>query len=128
MAKVIGILEADQPLTAKPERHTTKVIAFYLVRKCLAVRIGKRLIQMVEVKAAQAIAFVTGRGWWDGPLGIGNVLPFSPPTDPGKHRHYKIPHAGDVGLRRHNRKLIRVSGRSMFSRQPIPCVTRICAS
>ncbi len=47
---------------------------------------------------------------WDGPLGVGNALPFSRQSD-GSRLHYEIPHAGDIGLWRHYKKFIRVSAR-----------------
>lgn len=40
--------------------------------------------------------------FWDGPLGVGNVLPFAKAHNYGDKLHYEIPMAGDVGLRRHN--------------------------
>jgi hypothetical protein len=57
---------------------------------------------------------------FDGPLGTGNAMPFSRRTDPGQHFHYDIPHAGDIGLWRHNRKRIRVSARSRHSTELLP--------
>lgn len=56
-------------------------------------------------------AIAKAKRLWDGPLGVGNALPFSPRTDPTKHFHYEVPPAGDVGLWRHFRKRIRVSAR-----------------
>lgn len=50
---------------------------------------------------------------YDGPLGVGNLLPFAKENNYGDKLHYEIPHAGDRGLfARHHRKLIRVSARS----------------
>ena len=38
---------------------------------------------------------------FDGPLGVGNALPFAKPNNLGDRLHYEIPMAGDRGLRRH---------------------------
>lgn len=57
---------------------------------------------------------------WDGPLGVGNALPFGRQTDGGL-LHYEMPHAGDIGLWRHFRKRIRVSARPqshLFAKKP----------
>jgi hypothetical protein len=68
--------------------------------------------------------------FFDGPLGVGNAMPFSRRTDPGQHFHYEIPRANDRGIRRwgfrsaaseRNEKLLtrtlRVSARSRHSQQ-----------
>jgi hypothetical protein len=66
---------------------------------------------------------------WDGPLGIGNLLPFAPSHNYGEKLHYDV---GPKGLRRHNlyrRKdsagilqlrthIIHVSGRSAPELRP----------
>ncbi|HET9320385.1 MAG TPA: hypothetical protein VFO27_11435 [Bryobacteraceae bacterium] len=63
---------------------------------------------------------------YDGPLGVGNVVPFARLHNYGDRLHYEIPMAGDIGLRRHNlfrrtnehgvselrTRIIRVSARS----------------
>lgn len=52
-------------------------------------------------------------GLFDGPLGVGNLLPFAKAHNYGDKLHYEIPMAGDRGVfARHRRKLIRVSARS----------------
>lgn len=38
---------------------------------------------------------------WDGPLGVGNAIPFAKPNNHGDKLHYEIPMANDVGMRRH---------------------------
>jgi hypothetical protein len=49
----------------------------------------------------------------DGPLGVGNAIPFARLHNYGDKLHYEIPMAGDRGaFARHRRKLIRVSARS----------------
>jgi hypothetical protein len=60
---------------------------------------------------------------WDGPLGIGNLLPFARPHNYGEKLHYEIPHAGDRScFARHRPRHVRVSSRNLFSKQPIPAV------
>jgi hypothetical protein len=111
MAKRIGVLEADEPLSAEPRKHVSKNVAKYLVRKLLAVPAGPRIIKMVSVAAAKLRDTISG--FWDGPLGVGNAIPFAPLNSDGEKLHYEMPHAGDRGIfARHRRKLIRVSGRT----------------
>lgn len=40
--------------------------------------------------------------FWDGPLGVGNLLPFAKAHNYGDKLHYEMPMANDIGLRRHN--------------------------
>jgi len=109
MAKRIGVLEAFEPQTAEPRSFVKKNVANYLVRKLLAVRIpGRNLIQKLPAVADHVYQQV--KSYWDGPLGVGNALPFSRQSDGGR-LHYEMPHAGDVGLWRHYKKFIRVSAR-----------------
>ncbi len=59
---------------------------------------------------------VLAKKLWDGPLGIGNLLPFgdrrSNPLIPPDKTNYATPMAGDgTTFARHQRKLIRVSSR-----------------
>lgn len=52
------------------------------------------------------------QNFFDGPMGIGNLLPFAKQNNYGDKLHYETPHAGDRGIfARHHRKLIHVSGR-----------------
>lgn len=52
---------------------------------------------------------------FDGPLGIGNALPFSKPRSDGSPLHYEIPHAGDRSLlARHRRKKLSVSAHNQI--------------
>lgn len=57
----------------------------------------------------------------DGPLGRGNILPFSKATNPmlcPQKLHYATPMAGDrTTFARHRRHIIRISGRNIFSVQ-----------
>lgn len=110
MAKRIGVLEASEPLDAEPRSHCSKNAAAYLIRKLLAVQVpGRRVIKKLP-QIAEAV-YQQVRAFWDGPLGVGNALPFSPRTDPTKHYHYEVPPAGCTGLWRHFRKRIQVSAR-----------------
>lgn len=112
--KRIGVLEANQRLDSRPQRFVKKTVAQYLLRKNLARRISADLIQMLREKVGDAIDQLRQAiGFTDGPLGIGNALPFSRRTDPGHHFHYEVPPAGCIGLWRHYRKFIRVSARKI---------------
>lgn len=51
---------------------------------------------------------------WDGPLGVGNVLPFSKAHNYGDKLHYQVPMAGDR-TSRFDRRMIQVSSRPKFS-------------
>ena len=58
---------------------------------------------------------------WDGPLGVGNLLPFSKPHCYGDKLHYETPMAGDRSIfARHHRKLLHPSSRSFFRHQILP--------
>ncbi len=58
---------------------------------------------------------------WDGPLGVGNLFPFSKPHCYGDKLHYETPMAGDRSIfARHHRKYIHVSSRSLFNHQILP--------
>lgn len=67
------------------------------------------------------VAVVAERGW-DGPLGRGLLIPFSKSRNYGDKLHYEAAMAGDGSwLRGYTpRSHIYVSGRSLFSQQPIP--------
>lgn len=122
-------------------------IAEIIVKQCEARRIGKRLIQMVrlsprdaikQAKAARDAAIRAAEvrvGFFDGPLGVGNLLPFAKPRSDGAKLHYEIPMAGDRSLLHrhglyHRRdeygvmqvlgREISVSSRSLFSQQVLP--------
>ena len=141
----VGVLEAHEPLdSAVPQTFCGRAIAERLIENREARRIGKRLIQMVRTKAADAIKQAKAARdamlrtlqrvetmilFWDGPLGRGNVLPFSKLKNYGDLLHYEMPMAGDVGMRRHGlyrredeirSHTISVSSRSLFNRQILP--------
>ncbi len=124
----VGVLEASvSPDSSAPQTFCGRAIAEYLVNEHHALKIGKRLIHMVKLTAAKAIVLAKAAREeaikrWERlqlRLGVGNLVPFSRPTDPGQHFHYEIPHAGDTGLWRHQRKKIQVSARSRFSHQAL---------
>jgi hypothetical protein len=53
---------------------------------------------------------------WDGPIGVGNVLPFAKAHNYGDKLHYEMPMAGDrTAFARSRRKEINVSSRVLFS-------------
>ncbi len=54
---------------------------------------------------------------WDGPLGIGNLIPFARLKNEGDKLHYETPMAGDkTAFARSRRREISVSHRALFSR------------
>jgi hypothetical protein len=73
---------------------------------------------------------------WDGPIGIGNLLPFAKQNNYGDKLHYEMPHAGDRGLlHRHglyrqradparsgklSTRTLSVSSRNIFARHTAP--------
>lgn len=117
MAKrCVGVLGADQPENATPHVFVSKNHASTLIRRLEAVPLREKLIKLVKVVSHQAMKFA--RALWDGPLGVGNALPFSRQTD-GSLLHYEMPHAGDRGLWKSYRKKIQVSARSRFSHQSL---------
>ena len=103
MAKKIWVLEADQLPSETPRREVKRVVADYLVRKLLAHRIAKHLIQMVAINAAIQQASSTSpvpSCFIDGPFGIGNLLPFTKSQNPlmaPERLHYEIPACGARG-------------------------------
>ena len=126
----VAVLEAHAPQKISAAKAFCGTgIAEIMVKQCEARRIGKRLIQMVrgeaklpsnkrkpramppsrEVEKTKHILF-------DGPLGVGNLLPFAKPRCDGAKLHYELPPAGDrTPYQRSRRKLIKVSSRGVFS-------------
>lgn len=129
MAKRFGVLEADEPLNAEPRKHVAKNVALYLVRKLLAVQVSPRIIKMVTVSQSMTLSeAVKIIGFYDGPMGTGNVLPFSRPTDSQHHSHYEIPMAGDrTCFARHRRKLLRPNARK-WRHQGAPVIPVVFAA
>jgi hypothetical protein len=148
----VGVLEAHEAVESSvPQTHCGRGIAERLVASREARRLGKRLIQMVRTKASEAIKQAKAARdavektlqkeverimFYDGLIGIGNLIPFARIHSLGEKLHYEIPHAGDKGMRRHNlysrrdeagilqlkSKTLRVSSRNLFLKQPIPAV------
>jgi hypothetical protein len=139
----VGVLEANQtseldyfgePLCVA-QHSCGRAIAEYMIATGDSRRIGKRLIQMIhgtalaaikEAKLVRDLARVKAEVaimFWDGPLGIGQLIPFSRASNPlvaPDKLHYEMPHAGDRGtFARHRRHLIVVSARNLFARQII---------
>jgi hypothetical protein len=99
MSFKVGVLESTQRETDQPARKVNRSVARYLIRKQLARPVNKFLIQMLKQAAAPTHEIISV--FWDGPLGVGNALPFSKPNNYGDKLHYQMPMAGDTGLRRH---------------------------
>jgi len=141
----VGVLEAHEaPNSVAPQTFCGRAIAERLVAAGDARPIGKRLVQMVRAKARDAIQQAKAARdamavmieqmrtfvYFDGPIGVGNLLPFARLKNLGEKLHYEMPRAGDRGMRRfglyYNRKaqlrthMIRVSSRSLFSHQILP--------
>jgi hypothetical protein len=134
----IAVLEAHEaPGSTEPMTFCGRAIAERLVRTREARRLGNRLIQMVRAKACDAIKRAKAARdavntmakielqrivmYHDGPIGVGNVLPFARLHNYGDKLHYEMPMAGDrTCFARHRPRNIRVSSRSLFSKQAIP--------
>jgi hypothetical protein len=57
---------------------------------------------------------------WDGPIGIGNVLPFAKAHNYGDKLHYEMPMAGDkTAFARSRRKELHPSSRAIFNQPGI---------
>jgi len=132
----VGVLEAfELPTSVTAQTFCGRGIAERLVATREARRIGKRLIQMVRMKAADAIKQAKAARdaiqkamrkeiqlmlFWDGPLGRGNVLPFAKPRSSGDKLHYEMPMAGDrTAWLRSRRSPVSLSGRVSFSQPGI---------
>lgn len=132
--KRVGVLESHEvPGSSEPKVCCGRAIAEYLVRRRYARQIGKRLIQMVNAKAKDAIKQAKAArdaakkivekvviGFWDGPLGRGNLLPFAKAHNYGDKLHYEMPHAGDrTAFARSRRKEFHPSSRPIFNQPGI---------
>jgi hypothetical protein len=126
----VAVLEAHAPQKISAAKAFCGTgIAEIMVKQCEARRIGKRLIQMVRGEAKAAIKQAkavrdsalrevekTKHILFDGPMGVGNLLPFAKPRCDGSKLHYELPPAGDrTPYQRSRRKFIKVSSRSIFS-------------
>lgn len=113
-----------------------KILPRARVRELKTIKVGKFVESGKIFLFFQRLEAEKAIGFWDGPLGIGNLLPFARTHSLGEKLHYEMPHAGDRGMRRHNlysrrddngipqleSKTLHVSSRSLFAKQPIPAV------
>src|SRR5580692_7427138 len=68
------------------------------VRRLKNLKLGK-FIENGKIFLFSKTAFVLIKeNVWDGPLGVGNLLPFARPHNYGEKLHYEIPMAGDRGV------------------------------
>ena len=118
MAKSIAVLGPDQAETESPRYHEKKSIVCGWVRRAEAVWIVKnRIVKQLITKTRKTIEELLSRRpyLWDGPLGIGNLLPFAKPYSDGAKLHYEIPRAGDRSLfARHHRRSLSISARNQI--------------
>jgi hypothetical protein len=69
---------------------------------------------------AKSIVVAVGEKVWDGPLGVGNLLPFAKAHNYGDKLHYEMPMAGDkTAFARSLRRNIQVSSRPIFNQPGI---------
>jgi hypothetical protein len=100
-----------------------KMLTRARVRELKTIKIGKFIESGKIFLFHQRLEAEKVIGFWDGPLGIGNLLPFARPHNYGEKLHYEIPHAGDRScFARHRPRHVRVSSRNLFGKQPIPAV------
>lgn len=85
----IGILEAEQPVTSRPRFYLDKPTVKSLIEQKKLKPCGPRLARLIKETIAEI------RAWIDGPLGIGNLLPFAKRRSDGSKLHYWI---GPQGL------------------------------
>lgn len=126
MAKRIAVLEATQHSEEVPRLFIKKSKAQAEVRRLEAVWIVKNV--MIHRLASGRARVIDVRAYfWDGPIGVGNALPFSrsqnPMMAPAK-LHYETPPAGSVGIRRHDLYRRQVEGRSLLLRSRIRVSSR----
>lgn len=110
------------------------------VRRYKALKLGKfvssgKVFLFFAHVAGVAFRIAEKISFWDGPVGVGNILPFAKPHNYGDKLHYDMPMAGDKGMRRHglfsraneetgipelHTHQIHVSGRNLFAQQHLP--------
>ncbi len=93
MSKSVGVLGVHQSWSERPYRHISKE------ERKVGLRC-RRFVRVDDVTVQEVPGPVT-----DGRLGTATALPFSRRANPmiAPHKlHYSVPHADDVGLRRHN--------------------------
>ena len=121
--KKIGILQPDQAVSEFPSFFEKKSIVRRWIKRAEAVWIVPNFIAQklrgIAAKTAREIREET-RGFFDGPIGIGMLVPFVKPRSSGDKLHYEMPMAGHrTPYQRSLRRLIHVSHRSLFSKQAI---------
>lgn len=141
MAKRVGVLEPEQAQSDSPRLFIKKAYAERLVRQVEAVWIAKgRVIQRLVIRARSFAEELQKACYYQGPLGVGNMMPYSARTDPSKHFHYEIPRANDRGIRRWGfrsafskrdeklkTRIIKVSARPRHNTQMLPTGTLFAA-
>lgn len=111
----VGILSYRQNWSERPYRFASKEHVRTGVRLRRYLRVPGRSMTVQEIRPPDT----------DGALGVGNAIPFSHVPNPmiaPARLHYEIPHAGDLGLQRHFRSLIQVSGRTAPEIRALECV------
>jgi hypothetical protein len=69
---------------------------------------------------AKSIVVAIAEKVWDGPLGVGNLLPFAKAHNYGDKLHYEMPMAGDrTAYARSFRKELHPSSRALFNQPGI---------
>jgi hypothetical protein len=120
--KKIGVLKPEQGCSDSPSFYEKKSVVHRWIKRAEAVWIIPGcVVQLIEAiaKTIEEVRRET-TGFFDGPIGVGNLIPFVKPHSSGDRLHYEIPHAGDRSIfARHRRRLIRVSSRNLFSKQLI---------
>ena len=100
-----------------------KILPRAKVRELKTFKLGKFIESGKIFLFAQRLTREESIGFWDGPLGVGNLLPFARLHNYGEKLHYEVPRAGDRScFARHHRRPIHASSRNLFSKQPIPAV------
>jgi hypothetical protein len=103
MANKFDVLDANQAWSDTPSRRVKRSVAELLLRRLLAERdpdFPYRIRMLIRgenapMVVAEVIAEVSR--FWDGPLGVGNLMPFARVQNPLMHParlHYPIPAAG----------------------------------
>lgn len=101
----------EKPAAIKPRSE---------VRRLKALKIGQFIENGKIFLFFKSICVAAKEKVWDGPLGVGNLLPFAKAHNYGDKLHYQMPMAGDrTAYARSSRKEISVSSRHAFSQPGI---------
>jgi hypothetical protein len=121
--KCIGVIPAGKPAFSARMKHITRSGAQSLLQRFEAEAVefddrGRvcaiRLVEELSQSSAAEIGLQqrSVSTYHDGPIGVGNLLPFARTNNNGDKLHYEIPMAGDRTVyRRHSRRRISVSHR-----------------